>query len=139
MGWLIIGLSVLCMTSCGGSTPTAPRNVGLDEDFQLAPSQIAVVGDTGLTLAFERVRSDSRCAVDVQCVWEGDAVVAVTAAQPSRDPAVLELHTTSSGGGGPREARYGEFLITLTGVSPQPRSRESIAPDDYRATLRVSR
>lgn len=139
MGWLIIGLSALCMTCCGGSAPTAPRNVGLDEEFQLAPGQIAIVGDTGLTLAFERVRSDSRCPVDVQCVWEGDALVMVTAAQPSRDPAVLELHTTSSGGGGPREARYGDFLITLTAVSPAPRSREPIQPGDYRATLRVSR
>jgi hypothetical protein len=85
------------------------------------------------------VRSDSRCAVDVQCVWEGDALVTVTAVQGSAAPAVLELHTTSSGGGGPREGRYGEFLITLTAVSPQPRSRETIAPNDYRATLRVSR
>ena len=41
MGWLIISLSVLCMTSCGGGSPTAPRNVSLDEDFVLAPSQVA--------------------------------------------------------------------------------------------------
>jgi hypothetical protein len=137
MGWLIVGFSIL-MASCGGSVPTVPKNVPLDEDFDLAPSQVAMVGDTGLTLAFERVRSDSRCAVDVQCIWEGDAAVAVTASQPGRESAPLELHTTTSGGG-VREARYGEFLIRLTGLSPQPRSTEPIRPGDYRAALRVTR
>ena len=112
MGWLIVGLSIL-MTSCGGSSPTAPRNVSLDEEFVLAPSQVAVVGDTGLTLSFERVDSDSRCAVDVVCVWEGDAAVALTASQSGREAAALELHTTTNGGGR-REARYGDFVITLT-------------------------
>lgn len=136
MGWLFVGLSVL-MASCGGSTPTSPQNVSLDEEFELAPSQIAIVGDTGLTLAFERVRSDSRCAVDVQCVWEGDAVVALTAAQPGHDTAALELHTTTSGGG-QREARYGDFVITLTALAPQPHSQETIRAEDYRARLRVS-
>jgi hypothetical protein len=136
MGWLFIGLSVL-MANCGGSTPTAPQNVNLDEEFELAPAQTALVGETGLSLAFERVRSDSRCAVDVQCVWEGDAAVALTASQPGRDTAALELHTTTSGGG-QREARYGDFLITLTALSPQPNSRQEIRAADYRARLRVS-
>jgi hypothetical protein len=136
MGWLFIGLSVL-MASCGGSSPTAPQNVKLDEEFELAPAQTAIVGDTGLSLAFERVRSDSRCAVDVQCVWEGDGVVAVTASQPGHDTATLELHTTTSGGG-QLEARYGDFLVKLTALSPQPRSTERIRAEDYRATLRVS-
>ena len=138
MGWLIAGLSALCMATCGGSMPTAPKSVSLDEEFELAPSQVAQVGDTGLTLAFERVRSDSRCAVDVQCIWEGDAAVAVTASQPGRDSATLELHTTTSGGG-VREARYGEFLVALTALSPQPRSTERIRESDYRAKLKVTR
>jgi hypothetical protein len=138
MGWLIAGFSMLCMATCGGSMPTAPKNVSLDEEFQLAPSQVAQVGDTGLTLAFQRVGSDSRRGVDVNCVWEGDAVVVVTASQPARVTETLELHTTTSGGG-VREARYGDFLITLTALSPQPHSERPIREADYRATLRVTR
>jgi hypothetical protein len=64
--------------------------------------------------------------------------VEVTASQPGRDTARLSLHTTTSGGG-VREARYGDFLIALTGLTPQPRSRDTIRPDDYRAVLRVTR
>ena len=135
MGWILVSLSVLSLTSCG--SPTSPRDVELDEEFQLAPSQSAAVGDTGLTLAFERVESDSRCGVDVTCFWEGDAEVFVTASQPGRDTATLELHTTTSGGR-QTEARYGDFVIALRGLSPQPRSTERIRPEDYRATLRVT-
>ena len=140
MGWLIVSFTALCMASCGaGGGPTVPRNVSLGEPFDLGAAQMAVVGDTGLTITFDRVAADSRCPVDVQCIWEGDATVVLTAAQPGRDPARLELHTTSSGGGGPREARYGEFLVALTGLGPQPRSEVPIEPRAYRATLRVTR
>ena len=139
MGWLIASFSALCLATCGhGAPPTAPHNVPLGEEFELAPAQSAVVGDTGLTLAFERVTADSRCAVDVQCVWEGDASVMVVATLPGRDPARLDLHTTTSGGG-VREARYGDFLIALARLAPQPHSRTQIEQGAYRATLRVSR
>lgn len=140
MGWLIVSFSVLCMATCGtGEGPTTPVNARLGEPFELAPAQMAAVGDTGLTLTFDRVADDSRCAVDVQCIWEGDARVMVTAALPGRDPARLELHTTSSGGGGPKEARYGDFLVALTALAPQPRSTTTIDQRDYRATFRVTR
>ena len=135
MGWILLSVSVLSLTSCG--SPTSPRDVELGEEFQLAPSQTAVVGDTGLRLVFERVDSDSRCGVDVTCVWEGDAEVVVAASQPGRDTATLELHTTTAGGG-QREARYGDFVVGLTALSPQPRSTERIRAEDYRATLRVT-
>lgn len=140
MGWMIVSLTALYMASCGGNGgPTVPRNVSLGEPFDLGAAQMALVGDTGLTLTFDRVGSDSRCPVDVQCIWEGDATVNLTAAQPGRDVARLELHTTSSGGGGPKEARYGEFLVVLTALAPQPHSQTPIEPRAYRATLRVTR
>ena len=66
-----------------------------------------------------------------------DAVAVVTASQPGRDTATLELHTTTSGGG-QLEARYGDFLVKLGALSPQPRSTERIRAEDYRATLRVA-
>jgi hypothetical protein len=96
------------------------------------------VGDTGLVLKFERVSGDSRCAVDVQCIWEGDATVAVKATLPGRDDGNLDLHTTTAAGG-KREARFGDFTVALTRLAPQPRSTTRIEPGAYRATLRVTR
>ena len=138
MGWLIASLSVLCMATCGAGTPTSPRPVSLDEDFELAPAQSARVGDSGLLLKFDRVTGDSRCAVDVQCIWEGDATVTVTATLPGRDDGHLDLHTTTSGGG-KREGKFGDFTIALTRLAPQPRSTSQIEQGAYRATLRVTR
>lgn len=137
MGWLVIGFSMVCMGSCGMPAPTAPKNVALGQDFELAPTQMATVGDTGLTVGFERVASDSRCPTDVVCIWEGDAAALVTAVQPPRETARLQLHT--SGQLGPREARYGDFTIALVTLRPQPRSTGPIEPTAYRLTLRVSR
>lgn len=138
MGWLIASVSVLCMATCGAGVPTAPRPVSLDEDFELAPAQSARVGDTGLLLKFERVTGDSRCAVDVQCIWEGDATVAVTATLAGHEDGHLDLHTTTSGGG-KREAKFGDFTVALTRLAPQPRSSTHIEQGAYRATLRVTR
>jgi hypothetical protein len=137
MGWVMAAFSMMCAAGgCGGSPPTAPRNVSLGEEFELAPAQMASVGETGLTVAFERVSSDSRCPVDVVCVWEGDAAVALKASLPGQELGRLELHT--SGQMGPREVRHGDFLITMVALAPQPHSREPIKPTAYRLRLRVS-
>jgi hypothetical protein len=128
---------VAAMAASGCTTPTAPRTVGLGETFDLAPAQAALVGDTGLQVSFERVAADSRCAQDVTCVWEGDAAVAVIVAQPGSDPARLELHT--SGSVGPREGRYGGFVVSLVDLRPQPLSTSSIEAGAYRLSLKVTR
>jgi hypothetical protein len=136
MGWMAFVVSMALLAGCEGS-PTSPRDVSLGESFDLAPAQAALVGGTGLHVSFERVAADSRCAEDVTCVWEGDAAVLVTAAQPSRDTARFELHT--SGSRGSREARYGDFVITMVDLRPQPRSTSPIEAGAYRVTLRVTR
>ena len=132
-----MAFSVLCLASCGKGIPTAPRMVDLGEDFELAPRQQAVVGTTGLRLDFEQVAADSRCPVDVVCVWEGDAEVVVRASQPSRESALLRLHT--SGSSGASEARYGDFTVRLVALAPAPRSDRPIDGASYRLTLRVVR
>jgi hypothetical protein len=90
--------------------------------------------------SLEGVSADSRCAQDVTCVWEGDAAVTVSAQRTGGDLARFELHT--SGSMGPREARHGDFLITMVDLRPQPRSTRPIDSSDYRLdrlVLRVTR
>jgi len=137
---VIAVLALLGGTSCGMESPTAPpppKTVALGEDFELAPGQTGVVGDSGLSVVFERVSSDSRCAVDVTCVWEGDAAVSVSATQSGQAEGHFELHTASQMGS--RQGRYGDFTVALQNVTPQPHSRDRIKADAYRAVLRVTR
>jgi hypothetical protein len=136
----LAALALLGGTGCGMESPTAPpppKTVALNEDFELAAGQTGVVGESGLSVVFERVGSDSRCAVDVTCVWEGDAAVELRATATGQPEGKVDLHTSTQMGS--RQGRYLEFTITLQNVNPQPRSQDRIKDSAYRVTLRVTR
>ncbi|HEY2944856.1 MAG TPA: hypothetical protein VGN09_20645 [Vicinamibacteria bacterium] len=124
---------LLLLASCSTS-PTTPRAVSLDDRFTLAPGQTAEVGGTGLRVTFEEVSADSRCPVEVTCVWEGDAV-AVFLLRPASAAVRHELHTS---GRYPSEVPVGDYRVRLVELAPRPRSGASPAPADYRATLLVT-
>ena len=128
-------LVALMLLACCSTSPSAPRAVSLAERFTLAPGQTAEVEGTGLRVTFESVSADSRCPVDVTCVWEGDAVVIVSIAAGSAR-LQHQLHTS---GRYPTEVDAGDYRVRLVEVAPVPRSTASPAPGDYRVTLLVSR
>ena len=125
----------LAMAACGNkvSTPSGEK-VPLGREFTLAPGQSAVVDDD-LRLTLKSVTDDSRCPVDVTCVWEGDAKVAVEVITPT-PRAEHELHTT---GRESHEAKHGAYRITLVKLEPARRSTTTISASDYRATFVVVR
>src|SRR5204863_3246316 len=93
--WLVAasvaaGLAGGC--SDGVSSPSG-MGVPLGQEFTLAVGQVASVEGASLRLALRAVRNDSRCPVDVQCVWEGDATVFLDVAGSSAT-AAYELHTS---------------------------------------------
>jgi len=129
-----VGVLVL-LASCSTS-PTTPRAVSLGDRFTLAPGQTAQVEGTGLRLTFESVTADSRCPVDVTCVWEGDAVVVVSLRPAPAGAAQHDLHTA---GRYPSEAQEGDYRVRLVDLAPAPREGRSPGPGDYRATFVVTR
>jgi hypothetical protein len=128
-------VALILLASCATS-PTTPRPVSLADRFTLAPGQTALVEGTGLRVTFESVSADSRCPVDVTCVWEGDTVVVVSVRPAEAAPARQELHTA---GRYPNEADAGDYRVRLVDLAPVPRGGASPAPGDYRATLLVTR
>ena len=128
-------VALLLLASCATS-PTDPRTVRLDGEFTLAPGQTAQVEGTGLRVTFESVTTDSRCPVDVTCVWEGDAVVVVSLRPAPAGPAQHDLHTA---GRYPSEAQEGDYRVRLVDLAPAPREGRSPGPGDYRATFVVTR
>jgi hypothetical protein len=121
-----------CRTAGESDTPSAP-GVPVSREVRLAPGESAQVD--ALRITFEGVSADSRCPSDVQCFWEGDAVVVVKASEPSREAAALELHTA---GRFPREGTYGRYRVRLVSLTPQPREGEAVPPGDYRAGLLIA-
>ena len=133
---MVFFMMAACLAACGGG-PGSPSTVAapLGREFTLRVGQSAVVEGTPLRLVLASVTRDSRCPVDVQCVWEGDAAVSVEIAEPSA-PRSYELHTS---GRYPREVTHGDYRLTLVRLDPTPRSTVRLSPDDYLATLRISR
>lgn len=116
---------------CAGH-PTQPSQLPPGQPFELRPGASAILRD-GLKVAFDSVSADSRCPMDVMCVWAGDAVVRVRLAPPVGSHVDRELHTQPDRS----EASYLAYVIKLVSLAPYPRSDRRIAPNDYVATLTV--
>lgn len=127
---LPLGLAV-----CGNPQPFDPEiEVSLEEPFALRVAQSAEVATTGLRIRFDGVRDDSRCAVDVTCVWAGNARVQLTV-DVDDEVEQLELNTTLD----PQDVDVNGFSVALQRLQPENRSGVTIEPDDYVATLQVTR
>ncbi|HXD19955.1 MAG TPA: hypothetical protein VN654_23235 [Vicinamibacterales bacterium] len=133
----VLGAAV-CLGVCAGCARDLPRpsQVPLGRPFELHAEASATLAD-GLTVTFDRVRSDSRCPMDVVCITAGDAVVVVRLASQGGQ-AERELHT-NPGGAGTADTSYQSYAITLVALTPYPRTDRPIRPVDYVATLTVER
>ena len=84
----------------------------------------------------ESVGPDSRCPVNVTCVWEGDAQVTIALSRQAQSPGRLQLHTSQQFA---REGTYLNYRVRLTALVPAPLAGDQIDPGSYTATLIVSR
>jgi hypothetical protein len=113
--------------------PNANQNAAdvqaaVGQTFTLKVGQQARITGSDLTVLFRAVPSDSRCPVDVQCVWQGNARVQIAAA--GRE---LGLNT----GEEPRSAQVDGYTIELTKLDPAPHSETQIPTSGYVATFVV--
>ncbi len=84
----------------------------------------------GSMLSYTSLINDSRCAPNVQCVWAGDAEIAVRW-KPARGNAQdMRLHTNPQGGS--TNARIGDRTLTLVslerGIGPKATLSIDAAP-----------
>ena len=130
-------LMLVCLlgvtASCDGS-PTGPT-VALNERFTLAVGETATVEPSQVKLEFVEVTGDSRCPADAVCIQGVDAVVRIRATSGT-STTTLELHT---GDAARASASFQGLRVELKELQPYPFSSRTIAQDDYRATLTVTR
>jgi hypothetical protein len=122
-------VAVLAVVACDESL-TGPS---LNQESTLARGDIVSIAETGYRLRFDGVDGDSRCPADAVCIYGGDAVVQVSVLERSTENG-YELHTGSLA-----PVRHRDLTITLMDLQPYPFSSHQIAPDEYRATVRVTR
>jgi hypothetical protein len=132
------GILLVALAACSGGSPTVP-DVPLDQPFDLRAGGSVVIASDQLRISLQEVRNDSRCAVDVQCVWEGDAEVVLRVEAPPAHHEDVVLHT--SGHNGP-DAKVADVLghrFELKDLKPANKSKHPIDPKAYVATLVISR
>jgi hypothetical protein len=117
----------------------AAQTARVGREFKIRAGRVVTLDGGRLRVRFVRVAEDSRCPVDVDCVWAGNAEVVVeVGGRGWRGKRLLTLNTNASPER-PGEDRYGRYTIKLVGLSPQPRSNRKIAAGQYTATLLVSK
>ena len=123
----------------GGHRVAAAQTARVGREFELKVGRVVTLDGGGLRVGLARVESDSRCPVDVNCVWAGNAeVVFEVGARGRRGSKTLRLNTSASPEH-PGEGRFGRYTLKLVGLAPQPRSNRKIAAGRYTATLLVSK
>jgi hypothetical protein len=102
--------------------------------FALPLGKMATVTSNGARITFNKVTDDSRCPLDVVCVWAGDAKIEITIARDGSpaDTRVVSITTPNN------EVESGDLKIRLVGLAPAPRQSEPSARRAYVAQLVVT-
>lgn len=130
---LVPALSILALTACTQEKFTLGTPFALKEGESVVARE-----DKMLEVQFGRVVEDSRCPVNVNCIWEGEAVVkfAVLQAGMPEDTVTLTLR------GGYRDLasqRIGPYTVSLLRLDPYPVADAKTPKGAYAAQLLVER
>lgn len=129
---------------CGYDSATSPSKQltpslslgapgGKRQGIAIPVGQTVVIAGTALRISFTAVESDSRCPIEVDCFWAGDASVDLLFAQGTNSGSAT-LHTTLN----PRSVVFGGFTITLLSLAPDQSEENPIDPSKYVAFVQVT-
>jgi len=135
LGLLMLALAAL-VAGCDLWAVLQPPVVeaNLQEVFQLALGQTAQLRPADLSITFQAVIEDSRCPVNLQCIWAGNATVTLEVVQANKEKQTLTLNSTIE----PHVADLGNFRFHFEDLQPQPRADQTIHPGDYRLSLSIT-
>jgi hypothetical protein len=127
----------LLLAALAGAAPNtlAKTKAQLNEEFRIKVGQQVTIKK--LSIKFSAVNSESRCPTGVQCIWAGNAAIAVEIAKKNKKPVPATLNTNT--GVQPNELDYKGYKIKLVGLNPYPKINETIDEKDYEVTLIVTR
>ena len=128
---------LLFVLLAAGASAAQTAHVG--REFELKAGRVVTLDGGRLRIRFARVESDSRCPVDVTCVWAGNAESLFEVGTRSwKGKTTLKLNTNASPER-PVEVKYDRYTLKLVGLSPRLRSNQKIKPGQYTATLLVTK
>jgi hypothetical protein len=129
-GVAIVALLLLSTIFIGCENPVAAV-VRLNEEFQLRVGEEASVNGENLYMKFISVPEDSRCPLEFECFWSGNAEVVFSIRKDSNRAIKDSLNTHID----PRGLEYLDYKINLIKLEPYPQRDESIPQTSYIATF----
>lgn len=105
------------------------------QEFELKINQEAMIEGEGLAVAFESVLEDSRCPEGVDCIWSGNAKIRLRSNKQKQAPAIIELNTDV----GAKSSSYSNYEIRLVALKPRPKADKAVQPNEYKATLIITK
>jgi hypothetical protein len=109
--------------------------IRLGQEFDLKINQEAMIEGEAMAVVFESVLEDSRCPEGVDCIWSGNAKIRLRSGKQKQTPAAVELNTHV----GSKSSSYLNYEISLVALKPRPKADKPIQPNEYRATLIVTK
>jgi len=136
IGFLSITLVSLGQGSFAQSSAPISIEANLDSEFALQVNQSAEIKSEDMKITFLNITSDSRCPSDVTCIWQGQAGIELDVQKGEVESTVsLSIGGDSS----PEESIFNSYLIQLVDLSPYPISTKNIQPEDYTATIKITK
>jgi anionic cell wall polymer biosynthesis LytR-Cps2A-Psr (LCP) family protein len=120
------------MTIIGLSAAVSAYN---PETVTVKNGQKKSVPNGEFSIKFLSVTEDSRCPVDANCVWAGNAKVHVRITDRHGRSKTMVMNTTM----GPAGDQYNGWAIYLTELTPAPKSGVVIKQSAYKATFSIQR
>lgn len=127
---------IVIMTLIWMSTTSAdPGNVLINKEFSLGIGQTASIEREKLFINFKAVLEDSRCPVNVVCVWAGNGKVEFEILDIDGQNKTLTLNIEDE----PRATTLKGHKLKLISLNPPRVDGVSISPGDYSVTLLVEK
>ena len=136
IGFLAITLASLEQGSFAQSSEPIGIEANLDSEFILQINQSAEIKSEDITVTFFNVTSDSRCPSDVTCIWQGQAGIEIDV---QKGEVESSISLSIGGDSSPEESIFNSYLIQLVDLSPYPISTKNIQPEDYTATIKITK
>ena len=130
----IIFIILLMAASCNQNTVRVV-DVPLSQKFTLRLGGQASIDNANLFIRFTNVVEDSRCPINARCIWAGNGKIALEIQKLNADKIMATLNTTLQ----PQIAVYDSYEIQFKQLRPEPVAGSEIKPEDYRATLLVTK
>ena len=129
--------SLICVTSLLAGCTSAPSaiQVKVGNEFILSIGQEAHISEENLSIIFEDVIEDSRCPLDVTCIWEGRASILV---QLTYDDIVYNVVLNEPGLTDHAVDIFIDYSVSFH-LEPYPIEADNISKEDYRLRMTISR